>query len=242
MDRADPFRAFACSLFKKVGRVNSIANADTAVITLHVGRNVAEQMSRATNTPYEYNETDSIMTITGSHALDFMYSLDPTDPNLLNWLLYNPRYFQRNLPPIQITKTHPDAVMPSKTRVSDAGYDLTVIAVHKEIGTHTKLYDTGIRLEMPQGIYAEIVPRSSMSKSGYMLANSIGIIDNTYRGNIYVALTKVDPNAPDAVLPWRCCQLIFRHQVHVDLEEVRPAPAPLSTLGRGEGGFGSTGV
>jgi dUTP pyrophosphatase len=122
------------------------------------------------------------------------------------------------------------------------GYDLTILSAHKQVGTNTILYDTGISLEMPQGVYAEVIPRSSIVKSGYMLTNSIGIIDNTYTGNIYVALTKVDPNAPDMQLPWRCCQLVFRHQVHVDIDEAEAATEATTqcTKGRGDGGFGST--
>jgi dUTP pyrophosphatase len=89
-----------------------------------------------------------------------------------------------------------------------------------------------------QGLYAEIVPRSSLSKSGYMLANSIGIIDCSYKGNLYIALTKIDNTMPDLTLPFRCCQLIFREQIHVDLEEVTSFEEQTS---RGSGGFGSTG-
>lgn len=62
---------------------------------------------------------------------------------------------------------------------------------------NTILYDTGIKINVKYGYYAEVVPRSSLSKSGYMLANSIGIIDNSYRNNIFVALTKINPDAPD---------------------------------------------
>lgn len=37
-----------------------------------------------------------------------------------------------------------------------------------------------------------------------MLANSVGIIDNGYTGNLFIALKKIDPNA-EIQLPFRCC-------------------------------------
>jgi hypothetical protein len=39
------------------------------------------------------------------------------------------------------------------------------------------------RMVEVEGYYTEIVPRSSISKFGYILSNNIGIIDNNYRGN-----------------------------------------------------------
>lgn len=232
--------ALALQMFKTVGKVTSPSNSDTTVVTMSVDADAAASLADLTNTPYEYK--DGVMRVVGSHALDFIYALDPSSPLLQNWLVYNTRYFHRNLPPVSVFKARPDAVVPSKSRISDVGYDLSVLSLHKQIGTNTYMYDTGISLSMPQGMYAEVVPRSSMAKSGYMLANSVGIIDNTYNGNIYVALTKVDPHAPDVVLPWRCCQLVFRHQVHVDIEEGASSASDVQNLGRGAGGFGSTGA
>lgn len=98
-------------------------------------------------------------------------------------------------------KTDPNAVTPTKGNFSDVGYDLTIIKVFKQINNTTTLYDTGIKVFPKFGYYSEIVPRSSLSKSGYMLANSIGIIELSYLGNLYIALTKIDKDSPDLELP-----------------------------------------
>lgn len=143
------------------------------------------------------------------------------------------------LPKCEIYLSDENAIVPSKSKLSDAGYDLTIIKEHKRLNSTTIMYDTGVKVKVPHGYYVEIVPRSSLSKSGYMLANSVGVIDNAYRGNIYVALTKVDLNAPDIALPFRCCQLIFRKQIHMDMQVVKEDFAETS---RGSGGFGSTGT
>lgn len=137
-----------------------------------------------------------------------------------------------------VYKTCPDAILPSKTRVSDVGYDLTIIRKVKPLNNVVSLYDTGIKIRVPIGYYTEIVPRSSLSKSGYILANSVGIIDRSYNGNLYIALAKVDGSAPDIIFPFRCCQLIVRKQHHVLWKETNH---DLEATARGEGGFGSTG-
>ena len=155
--------------------------------------------------------------------------------DMLQWCPVVPR---RSLPVCQVFKAHPGAVLPTKAKASDVGYDLTVISEAKKWHKNITLYDTGIKVKVQHGYYAEVVPRSSLSKSGYMLANSIGIIDPSYTGNIYIALAKIDPTAPDIELPFRCCQLIFRRQVHVELDE---SAVDFEATARADGGFGSTG-
>ena len=161
--------------------------------------------------------------------------------------IVNPDYYNKYLsiltggPHIEsclIYKTCSEAIIPTKSRVSDVGYDLSVIRKVKALNNVVSLYDTGLKVRVPHGYYTEIVPRSSLSKTGYMLANSVGIIDRSYNGNLYVALAKVDESANEICFPFRCCQLIFRKQYHLDFKET---DQDLEATARGEGGFGSTG-
>jgi deoxyuridine 5'-triphosphate nucleotidohydrolase len=144
------------------------------------------------------------------------------------------------IPIIKVFKVDDEAVMPSKARYSDAGYDLTIIREYRRLTPDTALYDTGIQLEIPNGYYVEIVPRSSMSRSGYILANSVGIIDQGYRGNLYIALTKINDTSPDLLtewrLPWKCCQMIVRKQVYSRLVAGKES----EKSSRDTGAFGST--
>ena len=98
------------------------------------------------------------------------------------------------------------------------------------------MYDTGIIVQPDFGYYTKIVPRSSLVKSGYILKNSIGIIDGSYLGTLKIALTKIDDTLPDLTLPFCCCQLILDRFYHSELEEVYS----FEETTRGEGGFGST--
>lgn len=152
-----------------------------------------------------------------------------------NLVLYE---INNNKPNIKVFKTDENAVIPAKAFEEDAGYDLTIIKKLKDFNSRTSLYDTGIKIEIDEGYYTEIVPRSSISKSGYILANNIGIIDNHYRGNLMIALTKIADDAPEIQLPFKCCQLIVRKQIFSNLIEV--VENDFSETKRNEGGFGST--
>lgn len=137
----------------------------------------------------------------------------------------------------RFTRTLDDAVAPQKAHVTDTGYDLCLVKKIKEENGMV-LYDTGIAVQPPLGYYFELVGRSSISKTGYIVANSIGIIDASYTGSLKVALIKVNKDAPDIELPARLVQLIPRQFVHMDAIEA----TELSETQRAEGGFGSSGT
>jgi len=138
------------------------------------------------------------------------------------------------IPIVKFTKTDARAVSPVKGNNLAIGYDLTAIEVYKKLNSKTTLYNTGIRVSVPNGYYTEIVPRSSLSKTGYMLSNSVGIIDPDYTDNLLLALTKVDENSPDLEVPFTRCQLILRKAEYYNVEEVE------NILETGRGSFGST--
>jgi deoxyuridine 5'-triphosphate nucleotidohydrolase len=139
---------------------------------------------------------------------------------------------------IKVVKTRRDAVIPSKPNESDIGYDLTIVEKTKEVTENTCLYTTGIIAEAPRGYYIDVVPRSSLSKSGYMLANSVGIIDPSYRGEILIALTKVSELAQPIKFPFRCCQIVLRKAEYSVIQEYKSIDMDTN---RNTGGFGSSG-
>ena len=138
----------------------------------------------------------------------------------------------------KVCRTRDDAVIPSKVHASDTGYDLTILEPVKEFGNLT-LYETGIKVMPSFGWYFDVVPRSSIIKTGYMMGNSVGIIDSQYRDTIKIALMKVDPNVKGLDLPMRIAQLIPRRRVHAEPEIVDESEFNITN--RNLGGFGSTG-
>ena len=156
-------------------------------------------------------------------------------------------------PPIfNVKLSHPQAVYPTKAHETDVGYDLTIIAKDTKISEMTTMYETGVCILPAENIsyntdvlkyYIEIVPRSSLVKSGYILSNSVGVIDPDYQGTLKVVLTKIDPSMPDLTLPFKGAQIIVR-QVYDEaifqqvLDTGRNRMMPQTS--RGDGGFGST--
>jgi len=139
---------------------------------------------------------------------------------------------------IKFKLNHDNAVLPTREGIYEVGFDLTIISKIKDIDPYTSIYDTGVCVEPPDNYYFEVVPRSSLYKLGYVLSNSIGIIDPSYRGTIKIALTKINKQAPDIELPNKRFQLIPREFLSniftLSLVE------ELSDTYRGEGSFGST--
>lgn len=136
---------------------------------------------------------------------------------------------------IKVIRNHVDAVVPSRAHNTDAGYDLTLISLIEKIND-VEFYDTGIAIAPPPGHYVQVYARSSISKTGYMLANGVGIIDNGYRGNIKIALRKVNPNMPNLALPCVFAQMIPVRMIDTNFELCKT----LDDTARGTGGFGST--
>ena len=156
------------------------------------------KFSELYNIPYKVNKEAIGYTIQykNSNMLDLLGKVYSKNYLFLNYELYNFNNIE-NMPLIKVSKALYNAVIPTKASYSDVGYDLTIIKLHKILNSDTCLYDTGIKLDIPNGYYVEIVPRSSISKSGYILANNKGIIDQSYRGNLFVALRKINKECID---------------------------------------------
>jgi dUTP pyrophosphatase len=139
------------------------------------------------------------------------------------------------IPQAKFKKVRKDAVLPYKNTPTDSGFDLTIIGLEKRIGD-VLLCNTGLSVECDQGWYFDLVARSSIIKSGYMLANNVGIIDRSYRGEILVPLIQIDHNVPELQFPVTLTQLIPRMTIAMNVLEV----SELDDTERNDKGFGST--
>jgi deoxyuridine 5'-triphosphate nucleotidohydrolase len=195
-----------------------------------------------------FSSTNCIDLLGELYKYNHYYNLDIYNKfqNLINWkFIHSISSNNIKLDKCKFYKVDKDAIFPSKHYESDVGYDLTIIKKIKNLTSSTILYDTGIKVSVDYGYYIEIVPRSSLSKSGYILANSIGIIEKTYSGNLLVALTKIDKDMPDITLPFRCCQLLFKPQIslniiNIDSNKFNNSNNTINNSMRGDGGFGSS--
>jgi dUTP pyrophosphatase len=174
----------------------------------------------------------------GSNAIDFLSKLYDTNEmkDEGKYKMYvNFVGYEDTVPNCKISLKNEKAIFPSKNNASDEGYDLWLVDEDKKISSMTMRYETYVAIEPPRGYHIRILPRSSLSNSGYMLSNSIGLIDQSYRGTLKVCLTKIDPSMPDITLPCKCVQFVLEKSHHFTLSS-----EDLTDTQRGNGGFGST--
>ena len=138
---------------------------------------------------------------------------------------------------VKVKKLHPDAVIPSYSKVGDAGMDLTITS-EIENTSFSVSYGFGIAMEIPKGHVGLVFPRSSVRNQDLILSNCVGVIDSGYRGELQATFKKT--NGLDSLkykVGERGAQIIILPYPTVFMTEV----PELSETERGTGGFGSTG-
>jgi dUTP pyrophosphatase len=132
-----------------------------------------------------------------------------------------------------------DAALPRPARAGDAGLDLTAdVDAVIEPGERAMI-PTGVSVAIPDGHAGLVLPRSGLAaREGLTLANSPGLIDAGYRGEVTCAVVNLDRDrAVHIKRGERIAQLVVVPTAAVTPAWVEELPASE----RGEGGFGSTG-
>lgn len=146
----------------------------------------------------------------------------------------------KNTTIINLTKENDTAIIPKRADENSAGADLYANIKESIVINpgETKPISTGISVALPEGTFGAIFARSGLAcKNGLRLANSVGVIDSSYRGQLIVALHN-DSDAPKTIDPnERIAQLVVIPYVSVNFKEVNK----LDETERGEGGFGHSG-
>ncbi len=140
---------------------------------------------------------------------------------------------------LQMTLLDPGLPSPSYAHPGDAGLDLAAArAVTLKPGQRA-LVPTGVAVAIPPGYAGLILPRSGRAfKEGMALANSPGLIDSGYRGELKVVLVNLDLEEPIYVDRGdKIAQLVIQRIENVELELVDKLPSSE----RGSRGFGSSG-
>lgn len=143
---------------------------------------------------------------------------------------------------IKFKRLSDKAIAPVKAHATDAGFDITCVGATYEInecGQVNLVYHTGLAVEIPEGFFGALVPRSSISKKSISLTNCIGVIDAGYRGEIMGVFRNTSDVIPALYKEGeRFAQLLILPVPDVQFEE----SDELSETDRGEGGFGSTNI
>ena len=140
---------------------------------------------------------------------------------------------------VRIKKLDPNAVIPTRAHASDAGLDL--VATSRKYTDGYIEYGTGIAIDLPQGHAGLLFPRSSISKKGLSLCNSVGVVDVGFFGEVKLRFNYTKD---------RKCRIRSTYKVGDRIGQLIILPLPEVTLvevdelgdsERGAGGFGSSG-
>ncbi len=141
---------------------------------------------------------------------------------------------------VPIKRIDPDVELPSYAYEGDAGLDLRANESVVLKPFERRLISTGLAIAIPEGYAGFVQPRSGMAlKRGLSMANTPGLIDSHYRGELKVVAINLDPEK-DIVIERgeRIAQLVIQQVPVVTLTEV----SELDDTDRGAGGFGSSGA
>ena len=117
------------------------------------------------------------------------------------------------------------------------GYDLKVARKQVILPNEVKFIDTTTKLAVPEDVICLGLPRSGICHLGLILANSVGLIDPDYRGNIKFAYWN-RTNEPVTILKdERLGQVIFIKADKVNFINVDS----LDETKRGDTGYGNSG-
>jgi dUTP diphosphatase len=140
---------------------------------------------------------------------------------------------------LEFQRLDPTVPLPGCAHPGDAGLDLrSNVDVVVEPGERA-MVPTGVAVAIPEGHAGMVLPRSGLAgRHGLTLANSPGLIDSGYRGELSCAVVNLDRDEPVKIARGdRIAQLVI-----VPVASVHPVWADeLPASERGAGGFGSTG-
>lgn len=141
---------------------------------------------------------------------------------------------------VRMRRLSEDVVLPSYAHEGDAGMDLRSTETVTLKPYERRLVSTGLAIAIPDGYAGLVLPRSGLAlKKGLTVANTPGLIDAHYRGELKVIALNVDPENPVTIEAGdRIAQLVIQRVPQVQVIEVDE----LDDTDRGEGGFGSSGI
>jgi dUTP diphosphatase len=141
---------------------------------------------------------------------------------------------------VPIRRLRPDAAVPVRAYIGDAGFDLASCERVELAPGERAAVGTGLAVAIPDGFAGFVQPRSGLAaRHGITIVNAPGLIDSGYRGEVRVVLLNTDRHAQFVVEPgMRIAQLIVLAVPEVELLEVDELP----DAERGVRGFGSSTV
>jgi len=130
--------------------------------------------------------------------------------------------------------------LPWKATQDAAGFDVRAVSMESDANDlRTLTVHLGFATEIPQGYKGVIVPRSSFTKTNWIMQNSPAQIDSDYRGEWIIKFKELVPNSTIPINEGdRVAQIFFEKIIPVQFI----VTDNLKETNRNDGGFGSTGL
>lgn len=142
---------------------------------------------------------------------------------------------------VKIKKMCKEAKVPFKTYLKDFCYDCVATSC-EEVAPNVYKYGLGLAFEIDRGDFLkglnmsiDFRPRSSVWKTGMVLSNSVGTIDEDYHSEVSAVFYHVMPNMPKYEVGDKIGQIKIGITHQIDFEIVDEIKYT------GRGGYGSTG-
>ena len=167
---------------------------------------------------------DRVIYYKDNNAFDFLSSIyDDCDIRFKNNDKYNSyltwvKNYYLKIPKCIVLKASKDAIIPSKNRASDIGYDLTILKKIKDINSKIFLYDTLLIIKPEFGYYIKFFNTDLLLEKGYKLLNTEFIQSNDETLKIY--LLKIDMCFPELVLPFTGIRIILEKYIHFTIKNI----------------------
>ena len=152
---------------------------------------------------------------------------------------------------VKFKKLIEEAEMPKKATDGSGAYDIKCTAVYyvqtgtpklnaptsKPVSSYLECR-TGLAIQIPKGYVGLTFPRSSISDTGHIMCNGVGVIDSDYRGELISRFYNLSQSrCREYEKGDRVVQLMIIPVPDVEFIETKE----LDKTERGEGGYGSTG-
>lgn len=146
---------------------------------------------------------------------------------------------------INLKKINENAVLPQQAKKGDLCYDVWAVD-EEEISPNVWRYKLGFKYEIIRNdlvppeysISIDLRPRSGIYKTGMVLANSEGTLDEFYRGEAMAIFYHIIPSLPRYKKGDRIAQIKLGISIPLEFEFVDEINEKTE---RGDGGFGHTG-
>lgn len=140
---------------------------------------------------------------------------------------------------VKFKKLSDAAITPHRAHHNDACFDLFASGDVKLKYGETKVVPTGIAIELPDGYYADVRPRSGLTSKSALRVH-LGTIDSNYRGDIGIICENTNHLDEESIIEInsgaKIAQILVQKLPEIELVETQE----LSDSERGLNGFGST--